>query len=51
MSFWNKMPFFEDTPPEQKADEFDRQYEENKTAGEAKQEQDPYHRPHPSGGK
>jgi hypothetical protein len=36
---------------QQKADDFDRQYEENRANGAARQEQDPYRRPNPTGGK
>jgi hypothetical protein len=34
---WNDIPFDENASPEVKADEFDRQFEENRENGEAKQ--------------
>ena len=30
MSKWNEIPLSEDTPAEEKAEQFDRQYEENR---------------------
>lgn len=51
MTKWNDIPFDTTAPAEEKADNFDRQYEENKSSGDAKAEQDPYRRPNPTGGK
>lgn len=50
MTKWNDIPFYENTPAEEKFDQFERQWEENQAAGQAKAEQDPYNRPHPTGG-
>lgn len=38
MTTWNDIPFNPDSSPEQKAEEFDRQYEENRAEGERKEE-------------
>jgi hypothetical protein len=51
MTKWNDIPFSTDNTPEDKAKEFDLQYEENKASGDVKAEQDPYRRPNPTGGK
>lgn len=36
MAKWNEIPFNNDADPETKADEFDRQFAENKADSEAK---------------
>lgn len=51
MPTWNEIPLSPETPKEELADQFDKQYAENKAAGDAKQEQDPYRRPNPTGGR
>ena len=45
MPKWNEIP---NATPEQKADEFDRQFEENKNSGNAKEDKGQY-RPEPNG--
>lgn len=49
MTSWNEIPLHPDTPKEEIADQFDKQFAENQAAGQAKAEQDPYNRPHPTG--
>ncbi len=46
MTKWNDIPFDENAPGEEKASEFDRQYEENKKAGDEAEEAGKY-RPEP----
>lgn len=41
---WNDIPFNSNASKEQKADEFERQYEENRASGQAK-EDNGEHRP------
>jgi hypothetical protein len=48
MSKWNEIPTSSSATPQQKADEFDRQFEENKNAGNDKEESGKY-RPEPNG--
>lgn len=43
---WNDIPFDENGLPEEKAEEFDRQYEENKKAGDEAESSGKY-RPEP----
>lgn len=45
---WNEIPYNESSTPQQKADEFDRQYAENKSNGDAKEASNTY-RPEPNG--
>lgn len=48
MTTWDDIPFNSNAKPEQKADEFDRQYEENKSNGDAKEASGEY-RQEPNG--
>lgn len=48
MAKWNDIPLTQDTPKEELASQLDKQWEENKAAGEAKQAEDPYRRPQPT---
>jgi len=45
---WNDIPLDPSTPKEEIADQFDKQYAENKASGEEKQAEDPYRRPQPT---
>lgn len=47
MTTWNEIPFDSNAKPEQKAEEFDRQYAENKSNGDAKEASNPRNRPEP----
>ena len=48
MTSWNEIPVNPNATPEQKADEFDRQYAENQAAGNGKEATGEY-RPEPNG--
>ena len=39
---WNEIPTTPNATPEQKAEEFDRQFEENKNAGDTKEKNGEY---------
>lgn len=45
---WNTEPTSPYVDPQQKASEFDAQYEQNHDAGKQRAEQDPYRRPQPT---
>ena len=46
---WNTEPYDQNSPPAQKADEFEAQYAQNRDAGQASEQADPYNRPEPEG--
>lgn len=48
MTSWNEIPYNQNSTPEQKAEEFDRQYSENQSNGNQKEEAGTY-RPEPNG--
>lgn len=48
MTSWNEIPYNPNSTPEQKAEEFDRQYAENQGNGDQKEEAGAY-RPEPEG--
>lgn len=48
MTSWNEIPYNPNSTPEQKAEEFDRQYTENQNNGDAKESSNTY-RPEPNG--
>ncbi len=45
---WNTEPTNPYAEPKARAEEFEEQWAQNKAAGEAKQDQDPYRRPQPT---
>ncbi len=48
MTSWNEIPYNTNTPAEEKAEQFDRQYAENQANGDAKEASNTY-RPEPNG--
>lgn len=49
MTKWNDIPLDPSTPKEEIADQFEKQWAENKAEGDKKAEQDPWRRPNPTG--
>lgn len=47
MTSWNEIPYDPSTPDNEKGEQFDRQYAENKANGDAKEASNPRNRPEP----